>query len=87
MNVVAFVCSSSDRDMLEYGDCNLSEVIDELGKRDIEADIVAFDEDTLEYDWPKYDLILPTPALSYTAQYQRLLKVNCSHCFHNTLFN
>ena len=70
MNLVAFVISSSDRDWLEYG-----EVIAELEKRDIEADIVAFDEDTPEDGWAKYDLILPTPALSYTAQYQRLLKV------------
>ena len=70
MKLVAFVISSSDRDWLDYG-----EVIAELGKRDIEADIVAFDEDAPGDGWGKYDLILPTPALSYTAQYGRLLKV------------
>jgi len=69
MHLVAFVISSSDRDWFKFG-----EVLAELGKRDIDAEIVAFDEDAPEDGWGKYDLIIPTPALSYTNQYQRLLK-------------
>ena len=70
MKQVAFVVAAS-----ELEDYKITEVIEELAKRDISADIVAFDEDTASPDWGKYDLILPTPSLDYTHQYERLLQV------------
>ena len=72
MNQVAFVISASNKD---YEDVDITEVIQELAKRDIAADIVAFDDDSSDPDWGKYDLILPTPSLDYTHQYERLLQV------------
>ena len=48
---------------------------DGFPKRDISADIVAFDDDSAESDWGRYNLILPTPSLDYTHQYERLLQV------------
>ena len=70
MKQVAFVVAAS-----ELEDYKITEVIQELAKRDISADIVAFDKDTASPDWGKYDLILPTPSLDYTHQYERLLQV------------
>ena len=72
MNQVAFVISASNKD---YKDADITEVIQELSKRDISADIVAFDDDSAEADWGRYNLILPTPSLDYTHQYERLLQV------------
>jgi len=69
MKQVAFVVAAS-----ELEDYKITEVIQELAKRDISAEIVAFDEDTASPDWGKYDLILPTPSLDYTHQYERLLQ-------------
>lgn len=69
MKQLAFVVSASGRE-----DFKISEVIVELNKRDIEVEIVAFDEDKTDSEWLKYDLIIPTSALSYTDQYQNLLK-------------
>merc|ERR1719233_1742752 len=67
MNQVAFVISASNKD---YEDVDITEVIQELAKRDI----AAFDDDSSDPDWGKYDLILPTPSLDYTHQYERLLQ-------------
>ena len=72
MNQVAFVISASNKD---YKDADITEVIQELSKRDISADIVAYDDDSAESDWGRFDLILPTPSLDYTHQYERLLQV------------
>ena len=47
MNQVAFVISASNKD---YKDADITEVIHELAKRDISADIVAFDDDSAESD-------------------------------------
>ena len=72
MKRLAFVVSSGNQDL---EDVNISEILEELTKRDVEVEIVAFDKEQSEPYWTKFDLIIPTSALDYTHQYQKLLKV------------
>ena len=67
MKSLAFVVSLVD------GRRILDKVIDELKERNIQAELVAFDDEKVE--WKRFDLIIPTAALDYIHQYEKLLKV------------
>ena len=67
MKSLAFVVSLAD------GRRILDKVIDELKERNIQAELVAFDDENVE--WKRFDLIIPTAALDYIHQYEKLLQV------------